>query len=117
MRIIGLSVTIAVTVFACLELPVRAHENHALVVMTGTVISADKLRIEVDTLDPTTFARKKLSVSLNEKTRYRIVNKRVDALTLAPGQAVELIVQSEDTADGSLRYKAIQVRIGEPKVR
>src|SRR5215212_4935766 len=83
--------------------PLRAHENHALVVMTGTVINADKVHIEIDTFDATAFTRKKLSVTLTEKTRYRIVNKRVDALPLAPGQAVELIVQSEDTADGSLR--------------
>ncbi len=117
MRMAKTFAALAVFAVGSVALPVRAHENHALVVMTGTVVTADAGHIAIDTFDATAFTRKKLSVSLSEKTRFRIGNKRVDGLTLEAGQTVELIVQSEDTADGSLRYKAIQVRIAESKRR
>jgi hypothetical protein len=97
--------------------PAVAHENHALVVITGTVISADARRIQIDSFDGANFTRTQLSVTLDSNTRYRIGKARVDGLELRAGERVELIVQSKDTPDGSLQFKAIQVRIDAPKAR
>jgi hypothetical protein len=108
---------VAVIALLATFVPVAAHENHALIVIAGTVAAVETGRLQLDTFDRTTLQRKKLWLLIDAKTRLRIGKERVETLDLRPGHQVDTVAQSEDTPDGSLRYRAIQIRLNQPKAR
>lgn len=96
--------------------PLGAHEGHGEIsILTGTVRSVAKDRLEIETFDNTLLQRKNVWILLDDKTKLLVGKNRVDTIELVFGHRVETAVQSEHARDGSIQLRAVQVRLNEPK--
>lgn len=104
------------TVFLLSPVLVAAHDGHdEIEVLFGTVKNVEDKTFELETLDQATLQRKTVSILLDAKTKFLLGKKRVETLELAAGQRIESTVRSEHTQEGSTRFRALQIKVSEPK--
>ena len=105
-----LLVGIALGVFAPCGL--AAHPGHdEVTTVMGTVSQVEGKLVQVETFDTVSMQRKTVWIVVDEKTKFVVGRKRVEALELTVGQRIQSTVQTEDLPDGSIRVRAIQVRV------
>lgn len=96
--------------------PLGAHEGHGEIsILTGTVRSVANDRLEIETFDDTLLQRKNVWMLLDDKTRLLVGKHQVKTIELVFGHRVETAVRSEHARDGSTQWRALQVRLNEPK--
>ena len=111
-----MTLVLSVLLLLQLTVPLGAHDGHGEVsILTGSVRSVERDRVEIETLDHTTLQRKNVWILLDAKTKFLVGKNRVNRLDLVFGQRVESTVRSEHARDDSIQFRAMQVRVKEPK--
>ena len=104
---IGFSVLIA-----AMSVAVTAHPGHGEIQrLSGTVVRVSETVLAVDTFDPASMQRKAVSLTIDDKTKWVVGKKAGERFTLPAGHQVELLMVTEDLPDGTMRTRAVEIKV------
>lgn len=110
------SIGIAIAIGLLTVGQMQAHPGHdEISVLVGTVVSVNKDSIELEVFYQAALINQRVSIVLQERTKFRLGKNLVKSLELTRGQRIEAVVRTEDMPDGSLEVRALEIKASEPK--
>lgn len=105
-----------VTMLALLSPNIAAHPGHGEpVLLSGTVVAVESMRVQLDVLDRASFSRKRVWVLVDEQTAVRSGKARLRLADLRSGLEVECAAETALGPDDAPLLRGITFRIKPPK--
>lgn len=97
---------------AAMSVAVAAHPGHGEIQrLSGTVVRMSETVLAVDTFDAASMQRKAVSLKIDEKTKWVVGKKAGERFALPAGHQVELLMVMEDLPDGTMRTRAVEIKV------